>query len=102
MIEQTALLMKFYRGMPPLFLGLGPQWTRIEAITLGTTGDTVNITMLINAILPPIRNDTVDTTPQVRAGWVDAARPVRTLADVPTLVQCTWFCRGGVSSRCWR
>ena len=59
--------MKLYRGMPPLFLGLGPQWARNEAITPGTAGGTVVLSMLINAILPPIWNDTVDTTPQVRA-----------------------------------
>jgi len=105
MIEQTALLMKFYRGMPPLFLGLGPQWARIAAITLGTTGDTVNVSMLINAMLPPIRNDTVDTTPQVRARWADATRPMRTLADVPTVAPVQWLrsyseaeCRAGAGT----
>ena len=63
--KQTALLTLFYDLLPPLFLGLGPQWTRVAAVASDAAVGTTNVSLLINSIIPPVWNDTSDSLPEV-------------------------------------
>ena len=65
--KQTAILTLFNQLLPPLFFGLGPQWTRFQYIESDPATNTTNISLLMDSILPPIWNDTDDTFPNVSA-----------------------------------
>ena len=64
--EQTAVLTLVQNLLPPLFLGLGPQWARIQGFTSDVATNTTQLSLLFDSILPPIWNDTFDTFPNVR------------------------------------
>jgi len=65
--EQTAVLTLVQNLMPALFLGLGPQWGRIQSFQSDVATNTTDLSLLFDSILPPIWNDTSDTFPNVRA-----------------------------------
>ena len=65
--EQTAILTLFQELLPPLFFGLGPQWTRFQSVQSDVATNTTNFSLLMDSILPPIWNDTDDTFPFVSA-----------------------------------
>ena len=63
---QTAILTLLRGLVPPLFLGLGPQWARFQDIQSDVATNTTQLSLLFDSILPPIWNDTFDTFPEVR------------------------------------
>ena len=65
--KQTAILTEFANVLPPLFLGFGPQWARLQAVTSDLAASTTNLTLLMDGWMLPIANDTSDTFPQVSA-----------------------------------
>lgn len=64
--QQTAVLTLVQNLLPPLFLGLGPQWGRIQGFQSDPATNTTDLSLLFDSIVPPIWNDTSDTFPQVR------------------------------------
>ena len=63
--KQTAVLTLFLDLLPPLFLGLGPQWARLATVASDAATGTANMSLLLNSFQPPIGNDTSDTFPEV-------------------------------------
>ena len=77
--EQTAVLTLVQNLLPPLFLGLGPQWARIQGYQSNVSSNTTQLSLLFDSILPPVWNDTDDTFPEVRP----PDRPMRAAANLP-------------------
>jgi len=79
---QTAVLTLVQNLLPPLFLGLGPQWARIQSFQSNVTSNTTELSLLFDSILPPIWNDTSDTFQMVRA-------PDRAYVQLVTHMHCS-------------
>ena len=64
--KESAILTLFHDLMPTLYLGLGPEYTRIVNVTNDVPNNVANITLLCITEEPIIHNTTNSTFPTVR------------------------------------
>ena len=69
---ETAVLTLLHGLLPPIFLGLGPQWTRVAAVSVDAASGSTNVSLLLNTFVPVIGNDTSDTFPEVTTCLIGA------------------------------
>ena len=63
--RETAILTLLHELLPPIFLGIGPQWARVASVSGDAAATTANVSLLLNTFVPIIGNDTSDTFPEV-------------------------------------